>query len=320
MKNDEFESSLRPLYLKDYIGQSDLTSNLKIFIEAAKKRNETLDHVLLYGPAGLGKTTLAKIIANEMGANIKYCSGPSIEKVGDLASLLSTLEAGDILFIDEIHQIPRNVEEVLYSAMEDFVLQIIINRDVNSKTIDIELPPFTLIGATTKAGCLSFPLRSRFGINIKIDFYSVEELTKIMERTSEFFNIKIEENAAIEIAKRSRGTPRIANQLFKRIRDYFLVHNLEIIDFENATKALNSLKIDELGLNELDISYLQTLTKRFKGGPVGINTISSALGEDVNNIEDVCEPYLIKIGMIDRTAKGRIASKKAYNHLKTHIY
>ena len=315
-KEIEEELSLRPQKLSEYIGQKDLKNNLKIFIGAALHREECLDHVLLYGPPGLGKTTLAHVIANEMNANIHIINGPSIEKTGDLASILSTLEAGDILFIDEIHRLPRVVEEILYSAMEDFNLSIVLNKDTGSKAINVPLPPFTLIGATTRAGDLSAPLRARFGIIEKLNYYSIEEISFIVKRTAKVLKIKVEEDAACEIAKRSRATPRIANRLFKRVRDFANYMSKDIIELDDATKALKALKVDEIGLDDVDIRYLKTLINRFNGGPVGLETLANTIGEEIMNLEDVYEPYLLQIGLIDRTPRGRVASKKAYEHLK----
>ena len=315
-KEIEEELSLRPQKLSEYIGQKDLKNNLKIFIGAALHREECLDHVLLYGPPGLGKTTLAHVIANEMNANIHIINGPSIEKTGDLASILSTLEAGDILFIDEIHRLPRVVEEILYSAMEDFNLSIVLNKDTGSKAINVPLPPFTLIGATTRAGDLSAPLRARFGIVEKLNYYSIEEISFIVKRTAKVLKIKVEEDAAFEIAKRSRATPRIANRLFKRVRDFANYMSKDIIELDDATKALKALKVDEIGLDDVDIRYLKTLINRFNGGPVGLETLANTIGEEIMNLEDVYEPYLLQIGLIDRTPRGRVASKKAYEHLK----
>ena len=319
-KNEEqFDSSLRPLSLKEYVGQKDLKKNFEIFIGAALHRNEPLDHVLLYGPPGLGKTTLAHVIAHEMGANIKVVTGTSIEKSGDLAAILSELEPGDILFIDEIHRLPRVVEESLYSAMEDFRFDIVISRDVNSKSISINLPPFTLIGATTRAGDLSSPLRTRFGITEKLNFYTDEEIKDIVLRTSRVLKTDISLEGAMEIAKRSRGTPRIANRLYKRVRDFANFEGKDSIDLEDTIKALNALKVDSIGLDDVDIRYLKTLIERFKGGPVGLDTLANAIGEEVMNLEDVYEPYLLKIGFIDRTPRGRVARDAAYKHLKlTH--
>ena len=315
--NDEL--SLRPKRLSQYIGQNALKDNLKVFIGAALHRDEPLDHMLFYGPPGLGKTTLAHVIANEMHANIKVASGPAFEKVGDLGAILSSLEPGDVLFIDEIHRLPRIVEEALYSAMEDFVFQVVINRDVSSKAIEINLPPFTLIGATTRAGDLSAPLRARFGFTEKLNYYTNEEISEIVKRTANVFGCTIEEEAANEIAKRSRGTPRIANRLFKRVRDFANYEKRNNVTLSDAVNALSALKVDEIGLDDVDIRYLLTLMDRFNGGPVGLDTLASAIGEETTNLEDVYEPYLLKIGFIDRTPKGRVVTPKAYRHLhKVH--
>ena len=310
------EVSLRPQTLEDYVGQRDLKKNLKVFIGAALHRDEPLDHLLFYGPPGLGKTTLAYVIANEMHTHIHVASGPSIEKVGDLAAILSGLEPGDILFIDEIHRLPRIVEESLYTAMEDFKFSVVINRDVNSKALTMNLPPFTLIGATTRAGDLSAPLRARFGITEKLHFYDLEEVKQIVKRTAKVFGAKIDEKAAEEIAKRSRGTPRIANRLFRRVRDFANFKGKDDVDLVDALEALNALKVDEIGLDDVDIRYLKTLIERFNGGPVGLDTLANAIGEEIMNLEDVYEPYLLQIGFIDRTPRGRVASPKAYKHLK----
>lgn len=315
-KEDVLDSSLRPLSLKEYIGQQDLKKNLEVFIGAALHRNEPLDHVLLYGPPGLGKTTLAHVIAHEMGTNIKTVTGTSIEKTGDLAAILSELEPGDILFIDEIHRIPRVVEESLYSAMEDFRFDIMISRDSNAKSLSIDLPPFTLIGATTRAGDLSSPLRTRFGITEKLNFYTEEEIEQIVYRTSRVLKADIDEKGAKEIAKRSRGTPRIANRLFKRVRDFANYQGKDNISYSDALNALEALKVDSIGLDDVDIRYLKTLIMRFKGGPVGLDTLANAIGEEVMNLEDVYEPYLLQIGFIDRTPRGRVARDKAFKHLK----
>lgn len=309
------ETTLRPQRLSEYIGQEELKKNLRVFIGAAKKREESLDHVLLYGPPGLGKTTMAYVIANEMGGAIKTINGPSIEKTGDLAAILSELEPGDILFIDEIHRLPRPVEEVLYGAMEDFELSILINRDGSSKSLNLPLPPFTLVGATTRAGDLSSPLRARFGISAKIDFYTAKDLERIVERTSKVLGMPIEPDAARLLSERSRGTPRIANRLYKRVRDFASFENRDSIDKEICEKALDALKIDALGLDEVDIRYLTTIIERFHGGPVGLESIASAIGEELTNLEDVYEPYLVMIGMINRTPRGRVATEKAYQHL-----
>ena len=314
---EQIEQSLRPLRLDDYVGQENLKNNLRIFIGAAKSRNEVLDHVLFYGPPGLGKTTLAYIIANEMGGNIRLVNGPSIEKPGDLASLLSTLEPGDILFIDEIHRLPRVVEEILYSSMEDFKLNVVVSKETSAATISIDLPPFTLVGATTKAGDLSAPLRARFGISEKINYYTVEELTNVVHRTAKYFECTIDEKSAQEIAERSRGTPRIANRIFRRVRDFANYNSSNIVDIDTTIKALEALKIDKNGLDEVDIKYLQTIKNRFGGGPVGLDTIAYAIGEETSNLEEVYEPYLLKIGFIDRTSKGRIITNKGKAHLKS---
>ncbi len=315
---DDFEKSIRPKLIDEYIGQSEVKENMKVFIEAAKIRGEALDHVLLYGPPGLGKTTMAYIIANELGVNIKTASGPSIEKSGDLAAILSTLEPGDVLFIDEIHRMPRFIEEILYPAMEDFTLDIIIGSDGQSRNIKIDLPPFTLVGATTRAGDLTSPLRDRFGIVNKLQYYSVEELTDIVKRTSEVLGMVITDDAAYVLATRSRGTPRIANNLFKRVRDFALVDGLDYIDVDVTNKALNRLKIDAKGLDETDKEILITIINKFNGGPVGIDSLATAIGEEVSTIEDMYEPYLIQIGYIKRTSRGRIVTeecKKYFNKI-----
>ena len=314
--DEVLESSIRPLVLDEYIGQSEVKENIHVFIEAAKMRNETLDHVLLYGPPGLGKTTLAYIIAREMGVNIKTASGPSIEKSGDLAAILSTLEPGDVLFIDEIHRMPRYIEEILYPAMEDFTLDIIIGSEGNSRNIKIDLPPFTLVGATTRAGDLSSPLRDRFGIVSKLKFYTDDELSAIVKRTSRVLKMDITDEAALELAKRSRGTPRIANRLFKRVRDFALVDKKEIIDLEVMKKALDRLKVDKGGLDEADHQLLRAIIERFNGGPVGIEALASSIGEEVSTIEDVMEPYLLQEGYLKRTSRGRCVTAKAYEQLE----
>lgn len=309
------DNTIRPEILDEYIGQSEVKENIRVFIEASKIRGEVLDHVLLYGPPGLGKTTLAYIIARELGVNIKTASGPSIEKSGDLAAILSTLEPGDVLFIDEIHRMPRYIEEILYPAMEDFTLDIIIGGDGNSRNIKIDLPPFTLVGATTRAGDLSAPLRDRFGIISKLKFYTVEELTEIIKRTSRVLNMQIDEDAARNLAKRSRGTPRIANRLFKRVRDFALVDKKESIDLEVMNKALDRLKVGKSGLDETDHQLLKAIIERFNGGPVGIDSLASSIGEEATTIEDVIEPYLLQEGYLKRTSRGRMVTEKAYQEL-----
>ena len=316
LQEDTFEKSIRPDSIDEYIGQSEIKENLIVFIKAAKLRKEPLDHVLLYGPPGLGKTTLAYIIANELGTNIKTASGPAIEKTGDLAAILSTLEPGDVLFIDEIHRIPRYIEEVLYSAMEDFTLDIIVGSESSSRSIKIDLPPFTLVGATTRTGDLTSPLRDRFGIISKLNYYTVDELAQIAKRTSRVLNTPIEDDAAIELAKRSRGTPRITNRLFKRVRDFAIVMGNGVIDKEITTMALEKLKVDELGLDETDYNLLKAIIEKFNGGPVGIDAIASSIGEEQTTIEDVYEPYLLQNGFLKRTSRGRIVTDKAYEHLK----
>jgi len=318
----DYDISLRPKKLIDFIGQADLKEMLHVFIQTALHREETLDHVLLFGPPGLGKTTLASIIANEMGTNIYIVSGPSLDRVGDLAAILSSLDPGDVLFIDEIHRIPRVVEEVLYSAMEDFAIDIITGKDSTATTLRIELPPFTLVGATTRVGDITAPLRDRFGIVQHLDYYNSEDLQKIIMRTAKVFNFKIAKDAAFEIAKRSRGTPRIANRLFKRVRDFAQFEDLDckLITLDIANKSLEKLLIDSEGLNITDRRYLKTLIEKFNGGPAGLNAIASTLAEDSQTLEDVIEPFLLKNGFITRTPRGRVATEKAYKQLKIGMY
>ena len=314
-ESDNFEKTIRPQVFDEYIGQTDVKENIKVFVTAAKMRNTSLDHVLLYGPPGLGKTTLSHIIANELGVNIKTASGPTIEKSGDLAAILSTLEPYDVLFIDEIHRIPRYIEEILYSAMEDFKLDIVIGTEGQSRNINIDLPPFTLVGATTRAGDLSSPLRDRFGITCKLNYYTTEELKTIVKRSARVLNLNIDDKAAEIIAKRSRRTPRIANRLLKRVSDFALVKGLDIINESITNESLKRLNVDESGLDKTDIEYLESLINKFNGGPVGIESIAASIDEEQTTIEDVIEPFLLQEGFIKRTIRGRQVTDKTYEYL-----
>ncbi|WP_407269574.1 Holliday junction branch migration DNA helicase RuvB [Radiobacillus sp. PE A8.2] len=313
------ELSLRPTTLKQYIGQHKAKQNLSIFIEAAKMRNEPLDHVLLYGPPGLGKTTLASIIANEMGVQFRTTAGPAIERAGDLAAILSSLEAGDVLFIDEIHRLPRSVEEILYPAMEDFCLDIVIGNGSSARSVRLDLPPFTLVGATTRAGLLTAPLRDRFGVLSRLEFYETKDLCSIVERTSDIFHVGINQDAATEIARRSRGTPRIANRLLKRVRDISQVKGESEITLETTREALQMLQVDAAGLDHIDHKYLLAMMDGFNGGPVGLDTIAATIGEESQTIEDVYEPFLLQTGFIQRTPRGRLVTPKAYEHFNREV-
>ena len=311
----KIEGSLRPQTLDDYIGQSQIKENLKIYIEAAKQRHDALDHVLFYGPPGLGKTTLAGIIANEMGVHMKVTSGPAIEKPGEMAAILNNLQEGDLLFVDEIHRLNRQVEEVLYPAMEDYAIDIMIGKGATARSIRLDLPHFTLVGATTRAGLLTAPLRDRFGVIHRLEFYSVDELKVIIQHSAVILGVKIDEEGALELARRSRGTPRLANRILKRVRDFAQVKYNGAITKEIANTALDLMDVDKMGLDHIDRNILCTMIEKFKGGPVGLDTLAAAIGEDAGTIEDVYEPYLIKNGFLNRTPRGRVVTERAYHHL-----
>ena len=318
-EEDHFQQGVRPAVLEEYVGQPKLKEKLEIYIKAARERGESLDHVLLYGPPGLGKTTLAHIISREMGVNIRVTSGPALERPGDLASILTNLESGDVLFIDEIHRLPRFVEEVLYPAMEDYALDVVIGKGPGARSLRLELPSFTLVGATVRAGLLSSPLRDRFGVVDRLDFYSIEELEKIITRSACILEITVDEEGAREVAKSSRGTPRIANRLLRRIRDYAQVKAAGHIDYEVAREALDMLELDRLGLDQIDRRIMEAITEKFGGGPVGVETIAASISEETRTIEDVYEPYLMKLGFIKRTPRGRVVTPEGYRYLELPV-
>ncbi|SFL64304.1 Holliday junction branch migration DNA helicase RuvB [Salibacterium qingdaonense] len=318
-EDDAAENSIRPLDFSQYIGQKKVKDNLEVFIEAAKMREESLDHVLLYGPPGLGKTTLAMIIAQEMGVQIRTTSGPAIEKPGDLAAVLTALEPGDVLFIDEIHRLPRSVEEVLYPAMEDFCIDIIIGKESTARSVRLDLPPFTLIGATTRAGMLSSPLRDRFGVHSRLEYYNEQDLSRIVTRSGDMMGVAVEEQAALEMARRSRGTPRVANRLLRRVRDFAQVKGADAISLEEADSALENLQVDRLGLDDIDHQLLHTIIAKFRGGPVGVEAVAASIGEEASTLEDVYEPYLMQIGFLVRTPRGRMVTNLVYEHLQLEV-
>ncbi|WP_018924170.1 Holliday junction branch migration DNA helicase RuvB [Salsuginibacillus kocurii] len=318
-EEEQLDNGIRPLSFTEYIGQEKVKENLKVFIEAAKMREESLDHVLLYGPPGLGKTTLAMIIASEMKVNLRTTSGPAIERPGDLAAILTALEPGDVLFIDEIHRLPRAVEEVLYPAMEDFCIDIVIGKESTARSVRLDLPPFTLVGATTRAGMLSSPLRDRFGVMSRLEYYTENELSAILHRSGELLGVEMEDEAALEMARRARGTPRIANRLLRRVRDFAQVQGNGFVTEELSIEALERLQVDRLGLDDVDHRLLQTIIEKFKGGPVGLENMAATIGEEANTIEDVYEPYLLQIGFLQRTPRGRVVTPHVYQHFGLEV-